>query len=587
MRVEQGKRGALAGMAGALRRLRPSPLALKIAIIALVLDGFVLSLAGVSAYGNYRQHYIRAEIISRNLSAVLAETVRGYLDRMDFGLRVATDGAEREAKLVGGDQSIVDEALRKAHARVPEATAFWVAGADGVTRRGSQGVGALNDVDLSDRDYFRYLRDHPDAGMAISRPLVGRISGQWVMVLARRITTADGGFGGIAYASMPVRRLSEIFSSVDLGRDDGISMRGPLPDLGAIARFPETVGGRPAVGNPAVSSELRTMTEAYPDKGTYLARAGIDGIERVLSYHRVDGYPYYVVVGLATSRIRADWLRENVEVFALSLAFLGLTALGGHFALTSLRTRQALDAELRGALAVSQDLTAALAHRNDELGRFADILAHHMQEPVRQQHIFAQHLERLLPKPLAPDVQQSLAAIIDAARHHRALLRDAQKYLAVDRAAAPVRAANGDTALDAALEGLGARLAAAGAVVERVPLPVLAIGTSALAEIFTALIDNAVAYCRQDVPPHIRVSVEIAGEAAVVAVADNGIGIPAEFHEHVFGVFKRLNPRPDHPGTGIGLALARKIVEAAGGRIWIERPDEPGTRICFSLPLGT
>lgn len=685
------------------KRLRPVSLLTRITAIILILDAFVLGLAGMSTYGNRQQYTLRAEIISRNMSAILAETVAGYIDRIDTALQVIVDQTERERVLGTGDAAYADDILRRAYERVPEVTGFSIVDASGVTRNASAGLATGPEVNLADRDYFQVLRDNPDAGLVISPPLMGRVSKAWVIVLARRVNTADGGFGGIAYSSMPLPLISALFAGVDLGPSDAIALRGPLPNLGIIARFPETVGGVPAIGNQAVSPELQAMTVANPERGTYIARAGIDGIERVLSYHKVAEYPYYLVVGLSTAQLVAQWRHESLQVAGITLVFVILTAGGGWFVLVSLRARRALQgqlkliefafnhqaeavllldrhgdvvsgnaaaaglfqrdlATLRGvgvwdlgigvaradwgqhwrqllqgepvtqtseirradaspvpavvtanyfafgaeefevaiirdigeqvrheqdmhdALAVSQSLGAALARKNQELARFAEILAHHLQEPVRQQHIFAQHLARRLPRPVAPEVQQSLDAILNAAQRHRALLGDAQAYLAFDSATAAAAPVCGDDGLDRALDRLHGRIVETQAVVERAPLPPLPINPAALAEVFFTVIDNALTYTRPGVPPWVRIAAEQRDGETVVTVTDAGIGIPAEFRDRVFWVFERLNTRSGQSGTGIGLALAKKIIEDAGGRIWIEQPEAPGTRICFTLP---
>ena len=684
------------GGLGRARGPRASALAVRIAAIVLVLDAFVVILAGLSLYGSRQQYYARAEIISRNMSAILAETVSGHFGRIDFALKVVADSVGHD-----GVGSYLNTVLHRAQERVPEVLTFGVTSADGRTVATVQSVGPASDASLADRGYFQTLRDHPEAGIMITQPLRGRVSQQWVMVLARRITMSDGRFGGIVYASVPVKRLSDLFATVDLRPGDAIALRGPLPSLGIIARYPETVGDTPAVGNQAVSQELLDIAALQPDKGTYVARAAIDGIERVLSYHRVGAYPYYLMVGLSTAQMMELWWWENLKVGAACLAFILITSGGGAFAWTSLRARQALqgrlmliefafnhqaeavllmdrqgrvvygnaaattlfhraagqlagtwawelgfgiarldwpahwsavakgepvavsaeiagegepvpvvvtanyfafgseefevviirdigeqlryEKELRGALAVSQDLGAALARKNDELARFADILAHHMQEPVRQQHIFAQHLARRLPKPLSPETQMSLDAILDAAQRHRVLLRDAQSYLAWQPTVPPREPLPADAALDLALARLEPHIAMARATIVRVPLPALPIPTPALADVFTALLDNAVTYPRPGVPPLVHVTDETRDGRLVITVTDNGIGIPADYAERVFGVFERLNPQPDQPGTGIGLALTKKIIEDANGRIWIEQPEGPGTRVCFSL----
>lgn len=682
-------------------RARLSPLAVRLIAITVSLNAFVLAIAGLSVYTSREQYYIRAEIMSRNVSAILAETVSSYIARIDSALRVIVDEAEREQIASFGDRHYLTAALKRAKARVPEALLFRVTGPDGVTRMGSDGDEAA-EINISDRAYFQTLRDRPDAGLAVSQPLKGRVTGQWVIVLGRRITDAEGRFAGVAYASMAVKQVSDLFSTVDLQPDDAIALRA-AGHLGAVARYPELVAGEQVVGNPTVSSKLKAMTVEHPDKGTYLTRAPIDGIERVLSYHKVGPYPFYLVVGVSTQSLMTQWLRDAAKVIILTLSFMVITILGSWWMLVSLRARQMLEGRLRliefavdhaaeavlllsrngevvygntaannlfqrspddlhacriwtlgagverddwvrhwqeltmgepvtvateirrpdhsiipvivtanylsfgmeefdvsiirdiaeqlrheqdmqSALAVSQELGNALARKNEQLARFAEILAHHMKEPVRQQHIFAQRLARALPPPLAPEIQQSIDFILDAATRHLALLRDAQRYLSLDQSPPAMRFSPGDAGLDRALERLRPHISATGAIVERQPLPELPIEPNALADVFGALIDNAITYTRTGVPPRVHIAADARDDETVLSVSDNGIGIPAEFHARVFRVFEQLDHRPGLPGTGIGLALAKKIVDSLGGRIWIEQPDGPGTRMCFSLP---
>jgi signal transduction histidine kinase len=105
-----------------------------------------------------------------------------------------------------------------------------------------------------------------------------------------------------------------------------------------------------------------------------------------------------------------------------------------------------------------------------------------------------------------------------------------------------------------------------------------------LADIFSALIENAIIHHRPDMAPEVSITSRPAGAMQVFSVSDTGIGIPEEFRERVFRVFERLHPESGRPGTGIGLPLVKKIVEACGGRVWIEATATGGTRVCFSLP---
>ncbi len=221
-----------------------------------------------------------------------------------------------------------------------------------------------------------------------------------------------------------------------------------------------------------------------------------------------------------------------------------------------------------------------------ELGRFMEILAHHLQEPVRRQITYSQLLRRSLPKPINECADSSLAQILEGATRLRAMLRDVLLYLAAHQFPRPDQPCSAQAACAAACRQVGEAIRCADAQVEQGTLPTVWVGMHPLTDIFRALLDNAVAYRRPDRRLRIRMDAETRGAEILLSVTDNGMGIPAEFRERVFRIFERLHGDQDLPGTGIGLSLVKRIVEMAKGRVWIEDGDDGGTRVCFVLPAG-
>lgn len=232
----------------------------------------------------------------------------------------------------------------------------------------------------------------------------------------------------------------------------------------------------------------------------------------------------------------------------------------------------------------TQTAQAHLARGNAELQRFAEIAAHHLQEPARRLATYAQHLrERLAPTSLDEDARLSLEFIQQQALRQQALIHDVQRYLAAGQSRGEPAALDGNEVLAEVLARMREGLNAAGARVEVSPLPPLLLDRSRLEELFTLLLDNALRHGRAEAPL-VRISGEAGDGCTRIKVADNGQGIAPEYRERVFRVFERLSSAGEH--TGIGLAIVRRIAESAGGRAWIEETPGGGCTVNFELPAG-
>lgn len=236
---------------------------------------------------------------------------------------------------------------------------------------------------------------------------------------------------------------------------------------------------------------------------------------------------------------------------------------------------------VRRAKADLERESARLFKVNDELERFAYVLAHHIQEPVRLQHIFSQRLERTMGEELPAGAKASLTQIVTNASRLRALIRDVQKYLAVQSDTA---ACDANLALATASKELGHMLAAAGGEIEAGSLPLVPLSPVAMLDVFRALIENAIQYRHPDRRLRIVIGTVEANEETVIFVRDNGAGIPANLRDNVFAIFERLHTDESLNGTGVGLALVRKVVESADGRVWIDDGDDGG--ICVNMAFA-
>jgi light-regulated signal transduction histidine kinase (bacteriophytochrome) len=222
---------------------------------------------------------------------------------------------------------------------------------------------------------------------------------------------------------------------------------------------------------------------------------------------------------------------------------------------------------------------------NQELEQFAFVASHDLQEPLRTIAGFAQLLARRFKGQLGEEADDYIGNIVQGAKRMQALIQDLLDYSRVGRdEALETSQVDMNQVFDEAIESLRASLTESGGEVTREALPVLPqANESQMAQLLTNLLSNAIKYRRFEVPPRVHVSAAQRGDMWHFSVADNGQGFSPEFADLIFGVFKRLHGR-EVPGTGIGLALCKRIVDRHGGRIWAEsRPDE-GSIFHFTLP---
>jgi PAS domain S-box-containing protein len=227
-----------------------------------------------------------------------------------------------------------------------------------------------------------------------------------------------------------------------------------------------------------------------------------------------------------------------------------------------------------------------LRRANRDLEVFAYSASHDLQEPLRTIAISAQLLQRTWGPRLEGDDALFLTNILTASKRMGSLTEDLLAYMRASKSAeGPVPCVDAGHVMAGVLESLHVQIQEAGATVASGELPMVAIHEGRLAQIFQNLIGNAIKYRRQE-SPRVHVSAEVREGFHVFSLADNGIGIPPQFAEQIFGLFKRLHGQDQYPGSGVGLAICQRVIEQYGGQIWLEQsvPGQ-GSTFCFSLPV--
>jgi signal transduction histidine kinase len=225
-----------------------------------------------------------------------------------------------------------------------------------------------------------------------------------------------------------------------------------------------------------------------------------------------------------------------------------------------------------------------LTRSNRDLEQFAYVASHDLQEPLRKVASFCQLLQRRYSGQMDERADQYIAFAVDGAQRMQRLINDLLAFSRIGRLTAGFT----DVDLNAVLTEVKSQLEArAGDDAEIIwsDLPVVEGEEPLLTTLFVNLLGNSLKFRRPDVPPVIRVTAERDGEQWRITVRDNGIGIEREFADKVFVIFQRLHARDAYEGTGIGLAIVKKIVEYHGGRIWLDLDVAEGTSINFTLPM--
>ena len=296
------------------------------------------------------------------------------------------------------------------------------------------------------------------------------------------------------------------------------------------------------------------------------------GLERV----RATGETRVVGKTLALHAVRKDGTEFPIE---LSLAKWETGE--GTFFTGMLRD----DTERKRAQEALQQYAEELGRSNSDLQQFAYVASHDLQEPLRMVSSYTQLLARRYQGKLDADADEFIGYAVDGAFRMQDLINDLLAYSRIGTNGNPVEMADVNSVFDGVVASLRLTIENNDAAVTRDPLPTVRADASELVQILQNLIVNAIKF-HGDEPPRVHVSAQRSGDEWLFSVRDNGIGIEPEYGDRIFGIFQRLHTRDKYPGTGIGLAICKKVVERHAGRIWVESEAGKGSVFYFTLPAG-
>jgi PAS domain S-box-containing protein len=408
-----------------------------------------------------------------------------------------------------------------------------------------------------------------------------------------RLTTANGRHEEQAWR---VRRDgSQFLASVVF-----TALRGPTGELRGFSEFSHDLSESREAG-----AKYRGLLEAAPDAMVVVNQAGEIVLlnlqaEKQFGYHRDElvGQPVTNIIpeGFA-ERLIADDLRSAAEALAQQMGTgIELSALrkdGTEFPIEImlspldsaegiLVTAAIRDISVRKAAEVHlAQKVDELKRSNEELGQFAYIASHDLQEPLRMVASYTQLLAKRYKGRLDADADEFISFAVDGASRMQQLIEDLLAFSRVATTGNPLLDTSSEFALEQALQNLHWAIQDSGAIVTHDPLPTVQADDTQLVQLFQNLIGNAIKYQAPGIPL-VHISAARDGlKGWTFSVRDNGLGIDSQYFERIFGMFQRLHKRDEYSGTGVGLAICKKIVERHGGSLRVE--SELGVGSTFSF----
>ena len=268
-----------------------------------------------------------------------------------------------------------------------------------------------------------------------------------------------------------------------------------------------------------------------------------------------------------------NWVLSRAKVLERDPNGAPLRAIGTHLDINARK-------EAEEALAAKAQ---ELSRSNAELEQFAYVASHDLKEPLRMVSCYCQLLQRRFQGRLDATADEFIRFAVEGAGRMQNLIDDLLSYSRVNRKASPLKPVDCAAVLKDALTNLKIAVEQSHAVVTHDPLPTVPAHANQLIQLFQNLISNAIKF-RSSRPPEIHVAVDLQENFWRFAVRDNGIGLDPKFSDRIFVIFQRLHTKAEYPGTGMGLAICKKIVEQHGGRIWVESEPGVGSVFYFSIP---
>ncbi len=385
----------------------------RLAVGTIVIILFVITLAGLALY-NSRRHYDAMAIVTiQNLTKSFDTHLGDIFGKIDIGLLAVSQETERQLVAGGIKKKELNAYIARQVQQFPEVYGMRVTDVGGDMLYGTN-VPAGKPTNISDRDYFKRLRSNPEENLVVSKLLLGRESGKWSILLARRINRPDGSFGGAAVAQFDVKYFDKLFSQLEIGKGGAIGIRDA--ELNLVALHPKSTEPASQIGSNIISQKTRDMIRENPVTATYNTVFARDNKERKVTFRKTDRYTFYVFATSAPDDYMAPWYEEVTIALVLIAIFILATIISSRMVYKS-RISALLHAEAKQHVEEMQRRNKDLNEALDRVKRLEGIISicsyckkiqNEQQSWEELEKYFSEHSDAMFSHGICPDCAKTL-----------------------------------------------------------------------------------------------------------------------------------------------------------------------------------
>ena len=543
-----------------------------------------------------------AVIQARNLAQAIDQNISATIRRIDHTLLTLVEQIEDHLASGHSDLQGLQKFITTQQRLLPEAETMRVSDAQGAVILNKPGQETAGSV--GDRPYFATLRDLPDAGLVVTRPIIAKFHAHWIILAARRYSRPDGSFGGVVVIPVGLEHFQDALKGFDAGPNGVLTLRDS--EGGFVTRYPATVKGRTlAVGDGRISEELREALRSGATALTYFAQAPFDQAFRTFSFRRIHGAPLFVVASLAQEDYLAKWRGDRTRTLWMlgaflagtwAMAFLAWRAWNGHWraACELDRYREHLEDMVTGRTRELEAARIQADEANAAKSIFLANMSHEIRTPMNAV-IGMTHLA--LQTRLNPQQRQYLLNTSSAAHSLLGIINDILDYSKIEAGKLQMDAK--PFLLEEVFQKVTQLVAGKAAdkhlefLLDTAPeVPVSLVGDPLrLQQVLTNLLSNAIKFTDQG-EVLLRTTLQPGPEAGQLTlrfeVRDTGIGMTPEQTQALFQPFSQVDTSSTRrfAGTGLGLAISRRLVGMMGGEISVASVPGAGSTFSFTATFG-